>query len=194
MKLRIKDFLIGLIPLKRLRHKLKLQYGTYPYNVLGKNVYIGTSENLKLGKYIFIGDNARLCCEGGLEIGSHTKIGLDVLILTSNHNYKSKEMLPYDEYDYKQKVIIGKNCWIGARVTICPGVKIEEGAIIGAGSVVTKSIPRCAIAAGNPARIIGYRDIKVYDELDRAGKCINFENMKDKKWIETGEYKEYLSC
>lgn len=193
MRIRVKDFLINLIPIKKLRHSLKLKYGTYPYNIIGKNVYIGTPENLKLGKNIFIGDNSRLCCEGGLEIGSYTQIGLDVLILTSNHNYKSKEMLPYDEYDYKQKVVIGKNCWLGARVTICPGVKIEDGAVIGAGSVVTKSVPRCAVVAGNPAVIIGHRDIKLYDELNEAGKSIDFQNVKDKKWIEINCHKEFLS-
>ena len=193
MGIRLKDLLISLVPVKKLRKHLKMHYGTYPYCILGKNVNIGTPENLKLGKYIFIGDNARLCCEGGLEINSHTQIGLDVLILTSNHNFKSETMIPYDEYNYKQKVTIGKNCWIGARVTICPGVKIEDGAIIGAGSVVTKSIPKCAIVAGNPAKIIGFRDIKVYDRLDKEGNSINFENMPSPKWLEISGYKEFLT-
>ncbi len=193
MGLRIKDLLIALIPIKKFRQYLKLYHGTYPYTVMGKNVKIGTPKNLKLGKYIFIGDNARLSCEGGLEIGSHTKIGVDFLVLTSNHNYQSEKLLPYDEYDYKQKVSIGKNCWIGARVTICPGVKIEDGAIVGAGSVVTKSVPKCAIVAGNPAKIIKFRNIDLYNKLDNENRNINFDNIKEKKWLEVNLFKEFLT-
>ena len=193
MGLRIKDLLISLVPIKKIRQYLKLHHGTYPYTVMGKNVKIGTPNNLKLDKYIFIGDNARLCCEGGLEIGSHTKIGVDFLVLTSNHNYQSEKLLPYDEYDYKQKVSIGKNCWIGARVTICPGVKIEDGAVIGAGSVVTKSVPKCAVVAGNPAKIIKFRNIDMYNKLDKENKNINFDNIKEKKWLEINEFKKFLS-
>lgn len=192
MGIRIKDFLIGLIPVKKLRQKLRLTHGTFPYCTISKSVHIGTAKNLKLGKYIFIGDNSRLCCEGGLEIGSHTKIGLDFLVLTSNHNYKSEKLIPFDEYDYKQKVIIGNHCWIGARVTVLPGVKIEDGAIIAAGSVVTKSVPRCAIVGGNPAKIVGFRDIENFNRLEKEGKSANFENLKDKKWIEIEEHKEFL--
>lgn len=52
------------------------------------------------------------------------------------------------------KVTIGDNCWIGGNSVICPGVKIGNNVIIGAGSVVTKDIPDWAIAAGNPCKVI----------------------------------------
>ena len=58
-------------------------------------------------------------------------------------------------------VNIGNDVWIGARVTILPGVKIGNGAIIGAGSVVTKDVPDFAIVGGNPARVIKYRNSKI---------------------------------
>lgn len=57
----------------------------------------------------------------------------------------------------KTGVYIGKDVWIGANVVILPGVKIGKNAIIGAGSVVTKNIPDNAIAYGNPAKIVKYR-------------------------------------
>ena len=58
---------------------------------------------------------------------------------------------------HKGDVIIGNNVWIGDKIIILPGVKIGGGAVIGAGSVVTKDIPDSAIAAGNPAKIISFR-------------------------------------
>jgi acetyltransferase-like isoleucine patch superfamily enzyme len=131
-------------------------------------------------------------CEGELYIGSYTRVSQQVLVLTSNHNYKSEKLVPFDEYDYKYKVYIGKNCWIGARSVICPGVKIEEGSIVAAGSVVTKSVPKCAIVGGNPAKIIGYRDKETYEKLEAEGKNATFEDVKNRKWIEVPEYKAFL--
>jgi acetyltransferase-like isoleucine patch superfamily enzyme len=54
-------------------------------------------------------------------------------------------------------VTIGDNVWMGARVTVLPGVTIGENAVIGAGSVVTKDIPPNAIAVGNPAQVLRLR-------------------------------------
>lgn len=54
----------------------------------------------------------------------------------------------------KGEVAIGRNVWIGDKVTVLPGVHIGDGAIIGAGSVVTGDVPAYAVVAGNPARII----------------------------------------
>ena len=57
-------------------------------------------------------------------------------------------------YEYGISVTIGDNCWIGGNTVICPGVKVGNGVVIGAGSVVTKDIPDNVIAAGNPCRVI----------------------------------------
>ena len=114
------------------------------------------------------------------------------MILTSNHNYKSEKYLPFDEVDYMQKVVIEKNCWIGSRALVCPGVKIDEGAVVASGAVVTKSVPKCAIVGGNPAKIIGYRDIELYNKLDKEGKSATFEDVKDRKWVNIEGHKEYL--
>lgn len=50
-------------------------------------------------------------------------------------------------------ITIGDNCWLGGGVIVCPGVRIGDGAIIGAGSVVTRDIPANSVAVGNPARV-----------------------------------------
>lgn len=192
MAVRFKDFFIGLIPFKKLRKKIKFLYGNYPYCSISKDVKIGNPKALKLGKYVYVNSGCSFMCEGGLEIGSYTRIAMQVMILTSNHNWKSDKFLPYDELDYKQKVSIGKNCWIGGRATICPGVKIEDGAIVATGSVVTKSVPKCAIVGGNPAKIIGWRDKDLYEKLEAEGKNATFEDVAKRTWIEIEEYKNYL--
>ena len=60
-------------------------------------------------------------------------------------------------WDNKGDIVIGNDVWIGGRVIILPGVKIGEGAIIGAGSVVTKDVSEYDVVAGNPARVIKNR-------------------------------------
>ena len=76
---------------------------------------------------------------------------------------------------------------------ICPGVKIDEGAVIAAGSVVTKSVPKCAVVAGNPAKIVKYRDIDVYDKLVLEHKFIDvLRNNGNPEMIIINEFKKYM--
>ncbi|HCB95546.1 MAG TPA: hypothetical protein DEP65_07985 [Ruminococcus sp.] len=67
------------------------------------------------------------------------------------------------EYEYAKPIEIGNDCWLASNVTVCGGVKIGSGTIIGAGSVVTKDIPENCFAAGNPCRVI--RKITEKDKL-----------------------------
>ena len=67
-------------------------------------------------------------------------------------------------------MVIGENCWIATHVIFVRGVTVGEGAIIGMGAVVTKDVPPLAVVAGNPARIIKYRDREVYERLKAEGK------------------------
>lgn len=91
------------------------------------------------------------------------------MIITQNHNYEG-EMIPYDTTYITKDVTIGKCVWLGNRVAICGNVPIGDGAIIAAGSVVVKDVPRCAIVGGNPAKVIKYRDIEHFDKLEKEGK------------------------
>jgi len=152
MKILSKDYWRRKI--RRYKHLKKLK----KENIIDKTVVIMRPENLELGGKVYIGENCKLYCEGGLKIGAYTKFGQGTILLTTNHNYKSTTRVPYDNIGHLQRTEIGKNCWIGVRCVICPGVKIEDGAIVAMGSVVTKSIPKGAIVGGNPAKIIKYID------------------------------------
>jgi acetyltransferase-like isoleucine patch superfamily enzyme len=91
-------------------------------------------------------------------------------IFFSNHNYNSALSIPYDAMNVEKPVIIKDFVWCGVNVTIVPGVTVEEGAVIGAGSVVTKDVPDYAIIGGNPAKILKYRDIELFKKLKEEKK------------------------
>lgn len=107
---------------------------------------------------------------GRVEIGSNFHSGTECMIITSFHNYDGGDAIPYDNSYIDKDVTIEDNVWLGSRVIILGGVKIGEGAIIQAGSVVVNDIPSCAIAGGHPAKVFKYRDIEHYHDLKAAGK------------------------
>ena len=149
---RIRENIIQLIPISKLRKYLSYNYGWFPGNYVRNDVIISSIKNLKLGGNVYIGaDGTKLHCEGGIIIGRNTAIAGGCLIMSTNHNYKSEIKVPFDSTSIHESVEIGENCWIGARSIICPGVKIEDGVVVAMGSVVTKSVPKGAIVGGNPA-------------------------------------------
>jgi maltose O-acetyltransferase len=87
-----------------------------------------------------------------IRTGSDVTIGPEASILTLGHDPQSPEFS-----DRGGDVIIGNRVWIGYRALILPGVTIGDGAVVGAGSVVTKNVEPYTIVAGNPARKIGER-------------------------------------
>lgn len=90
--------------------------------------------------------------------------------ITQNHNYNSGSAIPYDDQYVVKTTIIKDFVWIGFNVTLLPGITIGEGVIIAACSVVTKDVPDYAIIGGNPAKIIGYRDVDHFNRLKADSK------------------------
>ena len=134
----------------------------------------------KIGSHTFFNFNFTCQDDGAVEIGEHCDFGPNVTITTAMHPYLPNERLALRCPDGSEKrlcwakpVKIGDNCWICANVTILPGVEIGEGCVIGAGSVVTRSIPAHTLAAGNPCRVI--RELTEADSLkhhpDILGDC-----------------------
>lgn len=108
---------------------------------------------------------------GQVIIGNYFHSGVDCLMITQNHKYDGGNAIPYDNIrSISKSIIIEDFVWLGSRVTILPGVKIGEGAIIQAGAVVSSDIPPYAIAGGNPARVFKYRDIEHFKKLKQAKK------------------------
>ncbi len=126
----------------------------------GKNVNV--EKSARFSSRISLGDNSgigiRASIQGNTYIGNNVMMGPDCIIYTRNHKF-SRTDIPMCEQGFQEEkpVYIGDDVWIGGRVIILPGVKIGTGAIIGAGSVVTKDVPDYAIVAGNPATVKKYR-------------------------------------
>ena len=135
---------------------------------LGKRIvaFCGVNVNFEkgaeFGSDLVIGNNSGvgINCQisRGVSIGENVMMAPEVVILTTTHEYK-KTNLPMIEQGHQKikKVIIKNDVWIGQRSLILPGVIVEDGTIIGANSVVTKSFPPYSVIAGNPARIIKNR-------------------------------------
>ncbi|MDA3780169.1 MAG: acyltransferase [Bacteroidales bacterium] len=103
-------------------------------------------------------------------IGKYCHFGQGLIIYAFNHNFEFATKIPYDENNIYKDVIIGDFVWIGSNVTIVPGITMGEGAVVGAGSVVTKDVPSCAVVGGNPAKILKYRDVDIFNKLKQEGK------------------------
>ncbi|EHG7581698.1 MULTISPECIES: acyltransferase [Citrobacter] len=90
-----------------------------------------------------------------IKISDDVLIGSGVNIYVSNHSF-SDATLPISLQGHSdiQPVILERGCWIGANVTILPGVTIGENSVVGANSLVTKSVPAFHVAVGNPAKVI----------------------------------------
>ncbi len=116
------------------------------FNDLGKGIVIG--DNVGLGEFAYLGG------AGGLEIGSDCIIGQYLSCHPENHNYSDSSQLIRFQGTTRQGIKIGKNCWIGSKVTILDGVTIGDNCVIAAGAVVTKSMPDNVIIGGVPAKIL----------------------------------------
>lgn len=107
--------------------------------------------------------------KGSVKIGDNFHSGVGCKILTQIHNYEG-EALPYDNKIIAKDTVVGDNVWFGDNVTVLGGVRIGNGVIIQAGSVVVSNIPDYAIAGGHPAKVFKERNIEHYQRLLKEKK------------------------
>lgn len=120
------------------------------YNQLGEGIVLGS--NVGIGEWAYIGG------AGGVSIGSDTIAGQFLSIHPENHVTDQTSKLIRLQGVTRIGITIGKNVWIGAKVTILDGVEIGDGSIISAGSLVTKGkYPKNAVLGGVPAKLIKNR-------------------------------------
>lgn len=165
---------------KLLLHIPIIRYKQFLYDFLGVQsvgkhckYFIGNPKVVGSYQNLLMHDNSRinyscfLLARTKIEIGYNTGVAYGVTILTGAdpRNELNKLYKPMNA-----PVIIGNNCWIGARSIILPGVTIGDYSIVAAGSVVTKDVPSGVLVAGNPAVIKKKLCIEINDKYDTGRK------------------------
>ena len=108
--------------------------------------------NISVGKNFFANFNMVVLDEARVVFGDNVFIGPNCGFYTAGHPIDSIER--NKGLEFARPIIVGNNVWIGANVTVVPGVTIGDNCVIGAGSVVTKDIPDNTVAVGNPCKVI----------------------------------------
>lgn len=139
---------------------------------LDKRFEVRFPEGLHIGYGTVLAGDLFINARGGVHIGKYCHIAKGLTIYSHNHNWKSTRSIPYDGGIIEKPVKIGDCVWIGCNVTIAPGASIGDGVIISSASAVFGEIPKGAIIRGNPAQVIGYRDLECFDTLYQEGKFV----------------------
>ena len=140
------------------------------FKSMGENCYIETpfyanwgGKNVSLGDNVYANFNLVLVDDTYITIGNNVMFGPNVVLSTGTHPVEPN--IRRKQAQFNLPIIIEDNVWIGANVVVMPGVTIGENSVIGAGSVVTKNIPKNSVAMGSPCvvkRIIDGLDKKYY--------------------------------
>lgn len=146
---------LNAVPDRRRRKRRRVMakiFGREVKAVIRSPFYCDFGTNITLGEGVVFQYNCIILDSAPVTIGAHSLIGPGTQILTPVH--------PTDPDERRtclfaaRPVSIGADVWVGGGAVFCPGVTVGDGAIIGAGSVVTRDIPAKVFAAGNPCRVI----------------------------------------
>ena len=147
--------------------KIFLPCGMGNNSKIWNGVHIDKPSNLLMGENVSINRGTLIHAGGGVEIGNDTLIGPGVVIYSQNHNFDNQSMLIREQGYCLKKVVIGENVWIACRAVILPGVTVGPGAVVAAGSVVSKDVSANTLVAGVPAKVVRYLNEKS-DEGDKS--------------------------
>lgn len=126
--------------------------------------YVDFGCNINFGANFYANFNATFLDCATITFGDNVLLGPNVTFTTAGHATDPQERLSGVEFAYP--INVGSNVWFGANSYVLPGVTIGDGAVIGAGSVVTKNIASNCVAVGTPARVI--KELKLIEERDKV--------------------------
>lgn len=131
-----------------------------PGGYVDYQVYFRYPWKIALGKAVWINRGCRFYAsyqihDAHILVGDHVAFGPEVTVFSAGHDHRVLALT-----NTAKSVRIGNHVWIGGRAIILPGVTIGDGAVVGAGSVVTRDVLPYQIVGGNPARFIRMREIE----------------------------------
>ncbi|HET7306625.1 MAG TPA: sugar O-acetyltransferase [Gammaproteobacteria bacterium] len=113
--------------------------------------YTTGGADIRVGRNVFVNQNCTFYDLGGIDIGDDVMIGPNVSIITSGHPINPSQRRAIV---VAKPIVIERNVWIAADVTIIGGVTVGENSVVAAGAVVTRDVPPNTLVGGNPARVI----------------------------------------
>jgi len=158
---------------------LKLEGGQF-YSLTIRRIF-AHYHNIAIGLYSYGGCFNLMNIDSGTKIGRYSSFSKGVYIINVNHTLTHKSTHPFffnpayryvtSDFRHKNQLTVGNDVWVGCNAVILPKVRrIGDGAIIGAGAVVTKDVPDFAVVAGNPAKVIKFRFPEHKQETIRNSK------------------------
>ena len=128
---------------------------------INERVYLDTENAdtgyIKIEEKVYIGTGTTLFGHNGLEIGDNVLLAQNITLTPYSHIFTDPERNIITQGGHSEKVTIGRDSYVGMGVDIMYSGNIGEGSVVGAGSVVVKSIPPYSVAVGNPAKVIKKR-------------------------------------
>ncbi len=158
------QFTLFILPRFKVLNKLKAMFLILNGAKVGKRVvfyplvWIAPGRNLIIHDDVDLALGVLITTSGGVEIGARTLIGYRVQIISANHKIPKEKGRIFGSGHDKAKVTIGEDVWIGGNSIILPGVTIGDGAVVAAGSVVSKDVEAYTIVGGIPAKKIKDRE------------------------------------
>jgi acetyltransferase-like isoleucine patch superfamily enzyme len=120
----------------------------------GADLFVGQDGKLEIGDGVFIGKNSTVVANGEVKIGAGSQIAHLVTLIDSDHQYSDPKRPLAEQGGTIGHISVGKSVWIGANAVVLKNTDLGDHAVVGAASVITKSVPAHAVVAGNPAQKI----------------------------------------
>lgn len=138
------------------------------YALVRGRVRVNAPENFTFGSHCHFGHDVFIDCTGGVSFGDGVILANNVKIMSYNHNFRDRSMIPYDAKIVSKSVTVEDGCWLGQGALIAPGALIGRGSVVGMGAVVGKQFGRNNLLVGNPATSI--RELKEASTLYMTSK------------------------
>nr|WP_194397266.1 acyltransferase [Microbacterium atlanticum] len=160
---------LGYFPSHRVRGYFYRRAGLqmHPTSSIHWRAEFYAPESIRIGRYCTIGDSAFLDGRSGLTIGDCVNFGSHVTVYTRQHDVDSADFA-----EVGAPVIVEDYAWVSSHSIVLPGVTIGRGAVVAAGSVVTKDVEPFALVGGNPARFIRHRSRDLTYRLGYAKRFV----------------------